>query len=281
MDRRDITVDRAAVNNWTRYAGGPSTFIGARQALLDAIEGAGEPSATAPEWMTSPKPGVDAWLDLDGVWLTLVEDARRRAGTGTRRWRATNATAPRRGARRQPAGKVPELARWQAGAARAYDGRPWAEVERIVHISLHARERVRERGSGAAWAAVSTAVCGPAPAWANASRKVELCATWDYEGDEYALVLIPHADRDGELVGATAIVRSWAYADWVDARPPLTVPSAVEASYDGDDLAMHLRGGERTFDPEAGVRTDKGFAPARPMAGGRWEVLSWRPSRGA
>lgn len=227
--REALYLDRAAVDNWARYAQGPDEYDRARAALLAAIEDEGVMTDTHPEWMTSPKKNVDLWVHFpSGVALTVRRDDR--PGV-LRPLRVTNALAPRRGARRATAPKVTVQAAAPAEMLIELERASSVELADLVHLSVHCADRLRERaGAGGEdehlydqlRAAISRDGQGRsvAPAWADASglRGPAVMTRWNNETLALPLKLNTNPTRTRPWVATTCLAERWVREDLLDRR---------------------------------------------------------------
>lgn len=244
--RERLTVDRAAVDNWSRYATGPERLVEARLAMLEVIEREGELSVRPPSWMTSPKPGVELWLHLPSDVSLVIERDRR---PGSRPLRAVNALAPRRGARRSTAARVTTVRPASAHAAADLLALRGSALAANVWIAFHCAERLRERAGAEGeidviFGALSLAIATSgrplerAPGWANAAGSKDPVVLIDWEGQQVVLALKANdrADIDRPWVATTCIAERWVAEDLLTLTGPslqahVHVSSAVVRSW--------------------------------------------------
>ena len=219
-----LWLDRPAVQNWARLTGAPADVHDARFALLDCLRAdGGQFSSAHPDWMTSPKPGVDAWVIMDaGVALTLRADPQ-----SGRAYRATNCVAPRRGRDR----KAPPPAPAPRPALSA-DQLTWAltltgdQLAERVMFSRHCYDRLAERAGAdgdlparlAGAVRASGRVLAAAPGWADGAGHQGPTLLCELDGEALALPLAPNRRADATdpprpLVATTLIAYTWARAD--------------------------------------------------------------------
>jgi hypothetical protein len=233
--RNAIRVSRAAVDNYGRFTDGPSDMLAARFALLEAIEADGVFSLEPPSWMSSAKPGVEAYVHLNACSLTLGWNAERD------RWEASNCIA----SRRRPGRSAERTTTTTPSSLSAADVEQLLAVEfaallPTLSVSEHLRERLEERAGivcadtpavKALLAAADCVVSAELPGWADANRdnpvmlftadrSLAFPITRDHtvEGDGYVLTTcVPQAWAIADLERATervrftgAAVRAWA-----------------------------------------------------------------------
>lgn len=243
--RAQITVDRAAVDNWARLTGCMAdTLITRREALLETIESDGALLDGPPAWMTSPKPGVDRWLALPGqVVLAIAEDPGQ-----PRPLRAQNALAPRRGRTRAAAVAVtrgdqltPADRAWALTAAQE-------TILAACRASAHVVDRLAQRAgvelespeAVMAWLATRKLSVAQVPVWADASGAGSVCLLVD---GQIALALASDEQPGvlSRLVITSAMTFSWAQTDLQNAE--VTVSRAVSRALwpDLDDGSARAR----------------------------------------
>jgi hypothetical protein len=231
----DLWLDRAAVTNWARLTGGPGDLHDARFALLDLLS-AGDSALAArwPDWMTSPKPGVDAWVSVgDQVTLALRHDL-----DSERTWRAINCLAPKRGRARKPASDGAQLTRPVLDddtLARACAMGP-AELADATLLSLHCLQRLAQRAGTALTDTLagdldaeirrSGRMLARAPGWADGAGYGGPTLLCDWHGDTLAMPVAPNrraqlSDPPRPLVATTCIAYGWAREDLPRSGPAL------------------------------------------------------------
>lgn len=222
-----VWLDRAAVTNWARLTGGPDELHDARFALLDLLRsGSSCLSARWPQWMTSPKPGVDAWVTVgDHVTLALRHDP-----DGGRVWRAVNCLAPKRGRSRKPAQNPtpPSRAVVDADALRLAGSMSSVELADATLLSMHCLDRLAQRAgvqrtdalAGELDAEIrrSGRFVAQAPGWADGAGYGGPTLLCDWNDDTLAMPLSPnrrehHSDPRRPLVATTCIAYRWARED--------------------------------------------------------------------
>lgn len=193
--RRLVKLERAAIDNWSRFTDGPDDLGAARAALLDVVAGEGVLRSEHPGWMTSPKPGIDAWLELpQGIVLSLVsyEDE------PPRRWRATNALVHKRRPGRRAAQMREKPSRGQLDSAQIEElaGLGPEQISERVFLSYHCRERFELRAGGSPTeleqALVSASFEPRAPVWADAAGHAGPALVFNWGEDQFALPVVPN-----------------------------------------------------------------------------------------
>lgn len=229
--RHAVYLSRAAVDNHARFTRGSQDTFKARLDLLEIIETQGELSYDLPEWMTSAKPGVDAYIHLDGHSLTLSKD-----GKNNRPWLVTNCLAPRR----RPNRRTESLKATEANNsldvrfAAHLATKDSAFLADRVRITEHAVERFNQR-TGLAYSKdeilelikTKGKVVTDVPAWANATRSntaVLICKT---DKNEVAFALGKDGLGDKDFVLASAMDKRWAYEDLATALHDLELPTKL------------------------------------------------------
>ena len=240
-----VWLDRAAVTNWARHTDGPADLHDARFGLLDTLRAGAVLRARHPGWMTSPKPGVDAWVDLgDHVTLALRHDP-----TSGRTWRAVNCLAPKRGRRRTPAPSGPQRPAFTAEQAAELAALTGEELLACTLLSEHCFDRLRQRtGTDTPRETLRRAivdsgrVVSPSPGWADGVGYGGPALLCDWDADTLALPLAPNRRPDAldpprPYVATTCIALSWAQADLPDGGQPLADCVSVSERA----AAAHLR----------------------------------------
>lgn len=294
------------MDNWCRYEEVVTDSpVQARMRLLDAIEERGEILPGLPGWMTSAKPGVDAYLGFGPDCTTVLTLREGTGGNGTSTWVAVNAIAPKQGrkkpsapalagggARRTSADLDDDLVQWALSAS-------LNDVLDDMTLSVHMLQRLEQRcglsftdpDEVRDWLLAREALVIECPVWADGSGRGGL-VIWSAldDGDELALPVGADEleERAARLVVTTALSRSWVERDLREARESVTVSRKVSRElFPGlDDETATAQAAQLIADSE--IQAVRGGAIAvlgngsrvlLKVGGGRWiarDVLSGR-----
>jgi len=306
----DLWMRRAAVENWARLNDiSGLSLVEVRMRLLDELGANGRLTLTPPAWMTSAKPGVDAWIEVPGGVLA-VQAADPDDNNG-RRWLAANCLASRRrpGRRGQTAPARMTNTKLDAERVAQLTAMTPAQLREVIWLSEHSLTRLHERALRRPWPADRTLgeildqtwtlieagdgrVQAQAPDWADAAGTGGPSLIFDLGADAVAMPLQPDIVREGMIAAAaTALSRRWVRDDLLDltgdalagrvqisakaaaaAHPDLPAQEAADALT--QTIAAH--GQVRLTDRQVRILLPGGQLVLRP-ANGSWAALAWLP----
>lgn len=277
-----IRISASAVENWARFRNKDILFLDARQALLEEIKTSGKFTPKSPGWMSSPKPGVELWIHLNDISLTLVKD------TEDNRYQywATNALAPKSVRKRAELLGIP-LKRNSFSEEDIKTGNRLSskQLSKKVTVSKHALERLESRlqmnltkEEVQIYFSRSAEFFGPPPDWANIAQKsnpvlIALIA------DEKVAFPLGH-DGSSDWVATTAIPYSWSQADLLDLSgedllSKIYISSSFKEEYGDNIKETILTAGSPVIDNGVRIFSEDLVVTVRPLKDYTDKSESW------